>query len=60
MRVGRKNEGRSVPEKPEDKIWRGEFEKLTLADHDNKLAQLGLNAGDIEEFNEKFRDKRKN
>ena len=54
MRSAKKKESRPVREKPEDKIWREEFEQLTIDDHDGKLKSLGLDEEDIEEFNEKF------
>lgn len=37
-------------EKPEDKIWKQWFEKLTPKDHDNYMAKLGLTDEDKEEL----------
>ncbi|MFH1586724.1 MAG: hypothetical protein ABID38_02615 [Candidatus Diapherotrites archaeon] len=51
---GRKKEGRPLPEKPEDKIWREEFDQMTVEDHNEKLKGLGLEEEDIEEFDEVF------
>jgi len=39
-------------EKPEDKIWKQWFEKLTPKDHDNYMAKLGLTEEDKEELPE--------
>lgn len=56
--LGRKKaEGRPIKEKAEDKIWRSEFEQMSLKEHAAKLAQLGLDDEDIEEFNGKFAGK---
>ncbi|MBN2127549.1 MAG: hypothetical protein JW703_04115 [Candidatus Diapherotrites archaeon] len=54
MPLKRKKEGRPLPEKPEDKLWRAEFEKMSLEEHNNKLRELGLDEEDIEEFDETF------
>ncbi len=56
MPIKKKREGKPLPEKPEDKIWREEFNKLTLDDHNAKLRSLGLDDEDIEEFDEVFQE----
>lgn len=33
------------------KAWREEFSQMSLEDHDKVLKHLGLDEGDIEEFN---------
>jgi len=59
MAAANKRKGKPIPEKPEDVFWRKEFDKITLKEHDSKLAQLGLGDEDIEEFNKKFGHKKK-
>jgi hypothetical protein len=49
-----KKEGKPIPEKPEDKIWREEFEGMTAAQHHQKLKEMGLEDEDVAEFDEKF------
>ncbi|HIH21227.1 MAG: hypothetical protein J4478_00330 [Candidatus Diapherotrites archaeon] len=39
-------------EKPEDKVWKQWFEKLTTKDHDSYMAKLGLTQEDKEELPE--------
>lgn len=52
-------EGRLLPDTPDMKAWRKEFEKMSLSEHDNKLRQLGLGDEEIEEFNESFKETKK-
>lgn len=53
--IGRmKKEGKPLKEKAEDKIWKEEFAKMTLDEHNNKLRELGLEDEDLKEFDEKF------
>ncbi len=46
-------------EKPEDKIWRQEFDKLTKDDHLEKLHMLGLDDEEVEELAEDFEEVKK-
>ncbi len=39
-------------EKPEDKAWLDWYSKLDVAEHEAKLAQLGLDQEDIKEWEE--------
>jgi hypothetical protein len=55
----RKKEGKPLPETEAMKIWREEFEGMSIEEHDNKLKQLGLDDDDIEEFNEDFTEEEK-
>ncbi len=57
---GRKKEGRPLPVKAEDKIWKEEFDQMTEEDHNKKLKGLGLEEEDIEEFDEVFYGEDKN
>lgn len=51
--LGRKRgEGRPLPDTEDMKIWREEFNQMTLEDHDRILKNLGLDEEDIKEFNE--------
>ncbi len=54
---------RKIPEgkieKPEDKIWKEWFNKLSLKEHENYLAKLGLDEEDIKEWEEEFKKKKK-
>lgn len=50
----RKKEGHPLKETSEMRLWRQEFEKMSLKEHDEKLKSLGLDDEDIEEFNEDF------
>ncbi|MFH1588635.1 MAG: hypothetical protein ABIA76_04845 [Candidatus Diapherotrites archaeon] len=50
----KRKEGRPLSEKPEDKIWKEEFKKMTLDDHKQKLRELGLEEEDLEEFDKAF------
>ncbi|MCX8158399.1 MAG: hypothetical protein N3D73_01915 [Candidatus Diapherotrites archaeon] len=49
-------EGHPLEDTEEMKLWRKQFEKMTLKEHDEKLRQLGLEEEDIEEFNREFSD----
>ncbi|QQR92802.1 MAG: hypothetical protein IPJ89_00990 [Candidatus Iainarchaeum archaeon] len=46
-------------EKPEDKIWRQQFDKLTKDDHLEKLHMLGLDDEEVEELAEDFEEVKK-
>ena len=52
--IKKKKEGHPLPNTPDMKAWREEFDELTIEDHDKKLKALGLDDEDIEEFNEDF------
>jgi len=54
MIAKKKKEGRPLQETQGMKLWRKQFEKMSLGDHDEKLKALGLDDEDIEEFNEDF------
>ena len=54
--VKRKKEGHPLPNTPEMKLWREEFDQMSLEEHDKVLKNLGLDDEDIEEFNEDFKD----
>jgi hypothetical protein len=56
MLRAKRKEGKPIPEKPEDKIWKEEFNKMTLEEHNKKLKALGLDDEDIEEFDEVFEE----
>lgn len=43
-------EGARLPETPDMKAWREEFEELREEDHLKKLAELGLDEEELEEF----------
>ncbi|VVC00187.1 Uncharacterised protein [uncultured archaeon] len=47
----KKSEGRPLPETADMKIWREEFNQMSLEDHDRVLKNLGLDDEDVEEFN---------
>ena len=51
----RKKEGRPLPDTPDMKMWREEFNPMTPEDHGLVLKNLGLDEEDIEEFNHEFR-----
>jgi hypothetical protein len=52
---GKKKDGRPLPETPDMKIWREEFDEMGLEEHHNKLKALGLSDEDIKEFDEDFK-----
>lgn len=55
---GKVKEGKPLPDTPEMKLWREEFESMSLTEHDKKLERLGLDKEDIEEFNKEFKKKK--
>lgn len=57
--ISRKKEGRPLPETEDMKIWREEFNQMSLEDHDKVLKNLGLDEEDIEEFNETVKSGKK-
>jgi len=57
--IARKREGHPLPETEDMKIWREEFNQMTLEDHDKILKNLGLDEEDIEEFNESVKSGKK-
>ena len=46
-------------EKAEDKIWKEEFEQMSVQDHEKALQQLGLDEGDIDEWEQAVGYKKK-
>ena len=50
----RRREGHALKETEDMRLWKKEFEKISLKEHDEKLKSLGLDDEDIEEFNEEF------
>ena len=50
----RRREGHALKETEDMKLWKKEFEKISLKEHAAKLKSLGLDDEDIEEFNEEF------
>ena len=54
-----KKEGRPLKENAEMKLWKKDFDQMTIEEHDTKLHQLGLDDEDIEEFNEVFEEETK-
>jgi hypothetical protein len=58
MRRRKPVEGKVIS-KPEDKIWREWYNKLTPEDHDKMLQKLGLDEEDREEFKEVWQEEHK-
>ncbi len=60
MPIGRR---KPVPEgkieKPEDKVWKEEFEQMSVEDHKKALQQLGLDEEDIDEWEQTVGYKKK-
>ena len=54
----KKKEGKPLPVTADMKIWREEFNEMSLEQHDKVLKSLGLDDEDIEEFNENFNGKK--
>ena len=52
----KKKEGRPLPDTPDMKIWREEFDEMGLEEHHNKLKALGLSDEDIKEFDEDLKE----
>ena len=44
-----------MPDTPDMKIWREEFDAMSLEEHHNKLKALGLGEEDLKEFDEDFK-----
>jgi hypothetical protein len=57
--ITRKREGHPLPDTEDMKIWREEFNQMTLEDHDKILKNLGLDEEDIKEFNESVKSGKK-
>ena len=57
--MAKRKEGRPLPETSQMKLWREEFEKMSLEEHGKKLKQLGLDEEEIKEFNEEFKQPKK-
>ena len=47
-----KKEGKPLRETEDMKIWKEEFKEMSLEDHNRVLKSLGLDEGDIADFNE--------
>jgi hypothetical protein len=54
-----KGKGHPLPDTPEMQMWRQEYEKMSLEEHNQKLKQLGLEDEEIQEFDEKFLELKK-
>ncbi|MFH1391239.1 MAG: hypothetical protein ABIH20_02915 [Candidatus Diapherotrites archaeon] len=54
--IKKKKEGHPLPETADMKIWREDFDQMSIEEHDKILKNLGLDEEDIEEFNEDFKD----
>ena len=54
----RKKEGRPLSETRDMKIWREEFEQMSLEEHDKVLKNLGLDEEDIEDFNDVVKNRK--
>ena len=52
---GKRKEGRPLPETADMKLWRKEFDEMSLDEHHNRLKSLGLNEEDLKEFDEDFK-----
>ena len=48
----KKREGRALPDTPEMKMWREEYEQMPLEEHKAKLKALGLGEEEFSEFSE--------
>ena len=57
LRDRKKPEGKIV--KPEDRIWKEQFDKLSKDDHREKLHLLGLDDDETEELVEDFEEVKK-
>ncbi len=57
--MAKRKEGKPLPETPQMKLWKKEFEKISIGGHDKKLKELGLDEEEIEEFNEEFKQSKK-
>ncbi|MCR4334979.1 MAG: hypothetical protein NUV57_00390 [archaeon] len=50
--IRKKKEGKPLPETQDMKIWREEFDQMSIEEHDRILKNLGLDDEDIDDFNE--------
>lgn len=55
--VRKRQDGYPLPKTPEIIAWEKEFSKLSLKDHEQKLKELGLDGGLLEEFRGHFKEK---
>ena len=53
---GKKKEGKPLPDTQDMKIWREEFDEMSLEEHHNKLKALGLSDEDVKEFDEDLKE----
>lgn len=51
--------GRPLPDTQEMKMWRKEYEQMSLEDHKAKLAELGLGEEEFAEFKETLAKEKK-
>jgi len=55
----KKKEGRPLSDTTAMKMWRDEYEHMSLEDHEAKLKKLGLGDEDFGEFKEVLRKEKK-
>ncbi len=58
MKAKRK-EGKPLPDTPNMKMWREEYEQMSAEEHRAKLAVLGLSDEDFSEFKEVLKEEKK-
>lgn len=55
----RKKEGKPLPDTPEMKMWRKEYEGMSIEEHKQKLKMLGLGEEEIQEMEEELKKEKK-
>ncbi len=55
----KRREGRPLPDTPAMKMWRKEYEQMSLEEHQAKLRELGLSDEDFNEFKEVLKQEKK-
>jgi len=55
MRSLRKPAEEKVISKPEDKMWKDWYEKLSPKEHEEYLSKLGLSKSELEEFHKEMK-----
>jgi len=53
---GKRKEGKPLPDTQDMKLWREEFNQMSVEEHHNKLKALGLSDEDVEEFDEGLKE----
>ncbi|MAG18267.1 MAG: hypothetical protein CL944_02215 [Candidatus Diapherotrites archaeon] len=53
--IKKKKEGKPLPVTADMKIWKEDFDQMSIEEHDKILKNLGLDDEDIDEFNEDFK-----